>query len=55
MNILWVMLLLMTGLGIYYFINNIEKSKTPLEVLNKRYAGGRMTKEEYERMKTDIK
>ncbi|VAW24857.1 hypothetical protein MNBD_BACTEROID04-1414 [hydrothermal vent metagenome] len=35
------------------YYNNNQK-ETPLEILNKRYANGEISKEEYEKIKRDI-
>jgi len=38
----------------HYKKSSFNKSDTPLDILNKRYAAGELTKEEYERLKKDI-
>ncbi len=59
MGIFWIVLLLLIGFGIYYLIKNKDTNKdaneSPLDILKKRYAKGELTKEEYEKMKEDIK
>ena len=34
--------------------NSFNKNDSPLDILNKRYAGGQVTREEYEQLKKDI-
>jgi len=36
------------------FQKNAQRSETALEILNRKYAGGEISKEEYERIKKDI-
>ena len=36
------------------FQKDAQRSETALEILNRRYAGGEISKEEYERIKKDI-
>jgi putative membrane protein len=59
MMIIWIVILIAIGFGVYYFMNNKSMipgvKETPLEILNKRYAGGELTKEEYEQMKNELK
>ncbi|MBN2517784.1 MAG: SHOCT domain-containing protein [Candidatus Altiarchaeota archaeon] len=38
----------------HYKNNRFNKSDTPLDILNKRYAAGEITKEIYEQLKKDI-
>lgn len=58
MAILWIIILAVAiYLGFYYakkrgLIKSSEES--PLDVLNKRYANGEISREEYEMMKKDI-
>lgn len=59
MGILWIALLLLIGYGVYYFSKNKDihrdTNETPFEIIKKRYAKGEITKEEYERLKEDLK
>lgn len=58
MGILWIIILAVAiYLGFYYakkrgLIKSSDES--PLDVLNKRYANGEISREEYEMMKKDI-
>lgn len=55
--------LLIVGLIIYLVIESarttksesIPKEKTPLEILKRRYAMGEINKEEYDRIRNDLK
>ena len=59
--IMWIPLVVVIVLIIYFVTqtskgNGEKKSQeTPLDILKKRYAKGEITREEYERMKHDIK
>ena len=58
MGILWILVLAVAiYLGFYYarrrgLLKSSEES--PLDVLNKRYASGEISREEYEMMKRDL-
>ena len=58
MVIFWVLVIL----GIVYLIKVItgigkkeEKEETAIDILNKRYAKGEISKEEFDRMKEDLR
>ena len=59
MGIIWIAFLLLLGFGIYYFVKNkginTGTNETPFDILKRRYAKGEITKEEFERMKSDLK
>lgn len=59
MVILWIIVLVLIVFGVYYFIKNKSITggvkETPLDILKKRYAGGELTKEQYEQMKNELK
>ncbi|MCJ7468347.1 MAG: SHOCT domain-containing protein [Maribacter sp.] len=54
----WIIVLGAIALGIYLYAgkngSKILKRETPLEILNRRYAIGELTKEEYEEQKRII-
>jgi putative membrane protein len=62
--IMWIILLIVIGLIIYLIVSATRRrdggslqgthSESPLDVLNKRYARGEISKEDFERMKKDI-
>ncbi|MEW6601156.1 MAG: SHOCT domain-containing protein [Nitrospirota bacterium] len=57
MIVFWVLVVL----GVVYLLKLIsgadkgKKDETPLDILKKRYAKGEITKEEYDKIKDDIK
>lgn len=58
MIIFWVLVIL----GVVYIVQTAiksekesEKKETPFDILKKRYAKGEISKEEYERMKEELK
>ena len=58
---MWIIFLIVIGLLIYFIVQS-QKTKgqtptlheSPLDILKRRYAGGEITREEYERMKKDL-
>ncbi|OGW27790.1 MAG: hypothetical protein A2X59_05450 [Nitrospirae bacterium GWC2_42_7] len=61
----WLIMIIFWGLvilGIAYIVKSLaggvkkeEKDTTPVEILKKRYAKGEITKDEFEKMKDDLK
>ena len=60
----WIFMLLFWGLiilGVVYLLQLVakggkgEQREAPLEILKKRYAKGEITKEEFEKIKDDLK
>ncbi len=58
MVLFWVLVIV----GVVYIVQTISRragqpggEETPLDILKKRYAKGEITKEEFERMKDDLK
>lgn len=54
MMTLWIVLILV---GIYYLVTSSKRKsdyKSPLKILKKRYAKGKITKDEFEMMKRDL-
>jgi putative membrane protein len=56
--IMWIIFIAIIGVLIYFLMQATKgrdrAGETPLEILKKRYAKGEITKEEFERMRTDI-
>lgn len=60
--LMWLILLIIAGVILYVVFNRSRKIGNPgrpatessKEILNKRYAKGEITKEEFERLKKDI-
>ena len=59
---MWIIFLIVIGVLIYFIVQHQKtKGRTPtqneshLDILKKRYAKGEITKEEYERMKEDLR
>jgi putative membrane protein len=58
----WLILILIAGAIIYFIVNGSKGTKnsadstreTPIEILKRRYAGGEISKEEFDRLKRDI-
>ena len=61
MSFVWILFIIAVG-AVGYFIVQKAKAKasgmllpeTPLNILKRRYAGGEITKEEYDRIKHDL-
>lgn len=57
---MWILLIVIIGGIVYWQMTRSNKQlfgtddETPLEILQKRYAKGKITKEEYEQMKHDL-
>jgi putative membrane protein len=57
---MWILLIVVIGVAIYLLMNRSNQQlfskheETPLDILQKRYAKGKITKEEYEQMKQDL-
>lgn len=55
---MWIIILILVVLGAYFLFQKKDISEgsteTPIEILKKRYARGEITKEEYEKMKSDL-
>ena len=58
---MWVILLILIGVVIFLFVQSGKTKgfggfshETPLDILKKRYAKGEISKEEYEKMKSDL-
>jgi putative membrane protein len=56
-----ILFLIVIGVVIYFIVRNaktrggIFESERPLDILKKRYARGEITKDEYDRMKDDLR
>ena len=58
---MWILLLVVVGIVIYFLMQNAHSGQTedtshdtPLEILQKRYARGEITKNEFEDMKKSL-
>lgn len=57
--VMWIFLLIIIGVVVYMLMNTTkprdrEDSETPLDILNRRYANGDITQEEYEEKKRNL-
>ncbi|MDY0220469.1 MAG: SHOCT domain-containing protein [Desulfobacterium sp.] len=60
---MWFILIIIVGIIIYFVSSRINKTddspgpthESPMDILKKRYARGEITKEEFERLKRDLK
>lgn len=57
--LMWILWILVIGVVIYLLVNYSKKQtseheETPLDILQKRYAKGEISGEEYEQMKYDL-
>lgn len=60
-SFMWILFVIIIAVFAYFIIQNAKTKssggtvqETPLDILNKRYAKGEITKEEYDGMKKDI-
>ena len=58
---MWILLLIVIGILVYFLVQNLSSrgspgtsDETPLEILEKRYARGEITKDEFEDMKRSL-
>jgi putative membrane protein len=54
---MWLILVIVVAIAIYVIVQAQRGGsvrETPLEILQKRYAKGEITKEEYDKMKRDL-
>jgi len=54
---MWLILVIVIAMAIYFIVQakrGGSARETPLEILNKRYAKGEITKEEYDRLRRDL-
>lgn len=56
--IMWIILLGLIAIAVYFLVNGKKLIKTeeeiPFEILQRRYAKGEISKQEFERMKKDL-
>lgn len=53
--VLWVAIIAVIAWLAYYFLKGIPKESRAHDILNQRYAKGEITREEYLRMKEELK
>lgn len=59
---MWLIWIIIAGVIVYFVLDRSKRAgrsndplgESPLEILKKRYARGEITKEEYDRLKSDI-
>jgi uncharacterized membrane protein len=54
---MWLLFLIVLGVVVYFVVRLLKPagtSESPLDILKKRYAGGEITKDEYEQKKKDL-
>ncbi len=57
---MWILFLAAIGVAVYFFVQRSRSKggelsrETPIEILKKRYAKGEISKEEFDRMKSDL-
>jgi len=54
MGIIWIVVFVLIGVGVYHFLKNKEGDETAHDILKKRYAKGEISKKQYEQMKKDL-
>lgn len=60
--LMWLILIIIAGVIIYFVFNQSKKSgnrtdstrESPTDILKKRYAKGEISKEEFDRLKSEI-
>lgn len=56
--IMWIILLVLIAIAVYFLVNGKKLIKTeeeiPFEILQRRYAKGEISKQEFERIKKDL-
>jgi putative membrane protein len=57
--IMWIFFITLVGISIFIAVSFYKKNKstvseTPLDILNKRYISGEISKEEYNKIKKEI-
>jgi putative membrane protein len=58
--LMWILLAVLAGIVVYMAVRQHDAGRrdsgdrTPLEILRRRYASGEISRDEYERMKSDL-
>lgn len=56
--IMWIILLVLIAIAVYFLVNGKKLIKTeeeiPFEILQRRYAKGEISRQEFERIKKDL-